>query len=79
MNAPIDASGRISDGYRFIQHCAHGVLCGLKDGRVPGTYYIKPNQPGLGSHVCNCGYVVSPEAQGQGVAAAMCEHSQVVA
>ena len=24
-------------------------------GRILGTYYIKPNQPGLGSHVCNCG------------------------
>jgi hypothetical protein len=27
------------------------------DGRVAGTYFIKPNQPGLGAHVCNCGYV----------------------
>ncbi len=41
-----------------------------------GTYFIKHNQPGLGSHVCNCGYVVAPAARGQGVAAAMCEHSQ---
>jgi len=41
-----------------------------------GTYYIKPNQPGLGAHVCNCGYVVSPTAQGRGVASRMCEHSQ---
>jgi len=46
------------------------------DGPVLGTYFIKPNQPGLGSHVCNCGYVVAPEAQGQGMASAMCEHSQ---
>ncbi|HUQ10504.1 MAG TPA: N-acetyltransferase [Steroidobacteraceae bacterium] len=41
-----------------------------------GTYFIKPNQPGLGAHVCNCGYVVSPESRGRGVATAMCEHSQ---
>ena len=26
--------------------------------------------------MCNCGYVVSPAAQGQGVASLMCEHSQ---
>ncbi|MEO8387085.1 MAG: GNAT family N-acetyltransferase [Polaromonas sp.] len=45
-------------------------------GRLLGTYVLKPNQPGLGSHVCNCGYVVAPEAQGQGLASAMCEHSQ---
>lgn len=45
-------------------------------GAVLGTYFIKPNQPGLGAHVCNCGYVVAPAAQGQGVASAMCAHSQ---
>jgi ribosomal protein S18 acetylase RimI-like enzyme len=43
---------------------------------IVGTYYIKPNQPGLGSHVCNCGYVVSEHARGKGVASRMCEHSQ---
>jgi ribosomal protein S18 acetylase RimI-like enzyme len=47
-----------------------------EDGRLLGTYFIKPNQPGLGSHVCNCGYVVAPGAQGRGIAARMCEHSQ---
>ena len=46
------------------------------DGGILGTYFIKANQPGLGAHVCNCGYVVHAEAQGQGVAARMCEHSQ---
>jgi RimJ/RimL family protein N-acetyltransferase len=51
------------------------VAC-AQDGRVLGTYYIKPNQPGLGAHVCNCGYVVAADAQGQGIATAMCEHSQ---
>lgn len=48
-------------------------------GHILGTYIIKPNQPGLGSHVCNCGYVVSKEAQGQGIASQMCEHSQKLA
>lgn len=46
------------------------------DGAIVGTYYLKPNQPGLGAHVCNCGYVVAPEAEGRGIATAMCEHSQ---
>jgi RimJ/RimL family protein N-acetyltransferase len=49
------------------------------DGRIVGTYYIKPNQPGLGNHVCNCGYVVAPEARGRGIAFLMCEHSQAQA
>lgn len=51
------------------------VACGA-DGGVLGTYILKPNQPGLGSHVCNCGYVVAPEARGNGIAAALCGHSQ---
>lgn len=46
---------------------------------VVGTYYLKPNQPGLGSHVANCGYVVSAAARGQGVATTMAEHSQQLA
>ena len=45
-------------------------------GRILGTYYLKPNQPGLGRHVCNCGYVTAKQAQGQGIATMMCEHSQ---
>jgi len=49
------------------------------DGEILGTYFIKPNQPGLGSHVCNCGYAVSSQAQGKGIASRMCEHSQSAA
>lgn len=45
-------------------------------GALIGTYVLKPNQPGLGSHVCNCGYVVAESARGQGIAAMLCEHSQ---
>jgi GNAT superfamily N-acetyltransferase len=45
------------------------------DGQVVGTYYIKPNQPGQGAHVCNCGYVVAGNMRGHGIAAQMCSHS----
>jgi L-amino acid N-acyltransferase YncA len=44
-------------------------------GNIVGTYYIKPNQPTLGAHVANCGYMVDALARGQGVATAMGEHS----
>lgn len=47
--------------------------------KLVGSYFIKPNQPGLGSHVCNCGYVVASEARGLGIATEMCEHSQLEA
>lgn len=43
---------------------------------VLGTYFIKPNQPSLGAHVCNCGYIVAERARGKGIAAEMCSHSQ---
>ena len=45
------------------------------DGEMAGTYYIKPNQPGLGSHVCNAGYMVASRARGKGIGRAMCRHS----
>ena len=45
-------------------------------GEILGTYYIKSNQAGGGAHVCNCGYMTAPRARGQGVARAMCLHSQ---
>ena len=48
-------------------------------GRILGTYYIKTNYAGPGSHVCNCGYMVAHEARGKGVATAMCQHSQQIA
>jgi ribosomal protein S18 acetylase RimI-like enzyme len=48
-------------------------------GAVLGTYFIKANQPGLGSHVSNCGYIVAPPAQGRGIASLMCQHSQAQA
>ena len=34
---------------------------------------------GNGAHVANCGYVTATSARGQGVAQALCEHSQAEA
>jgi ribosomal protein S18 acetylase RimI-like enzyme len=50
-----------------------------ENGKTLGTYYIKPNQPDLGAHICNCGYMVAPDAQGQGLGTALCLHSQQTA
>jgi ribosomal protein S18 acetylase RimI-like enzyme len=46
-----------------------------EDGRVLGTYYLRANQLGGGSHVANCGYITDAAAAGRGIARAMCEHS----
>jgi ribosomal protein S18 acetylase RimI-like enzyme len=45
------------------------------EGRLLGTYYLRANQLGGGSHVANCGYITAPEASGRGFARTMCEHS----
>jgi len=49
------------------------------DGRVVGTYILKPNQPGLGSHVANAAFMVSPSARGCGIGRRMGEHSLIEA
>lgn len=52
----------------------HTYVAESEDGRVVGTYILKPNQPALGSHVANAGFMVSPEARGLGVGRRMGEH-----
>jgi ribosomal protein S18 acetylase RimI-like enzyme len=44
-------------------------------GSIVGTYNMRPNQGGGGSHVCNCGFMTSPTATGRGIARRMCEHA----
>lgn len=65
--------------HAWVEAPAKTFVCVNSSGAVVGTYYLKANQPGQGSHVCNCGYVVSPKARGFGIASAMCQHSQQTA
>ncbi len=52
----------------------------IKDnGLILGSYYIKPNASGPSSHISNCGYMVSPQSRGKGIAQKLCLHSQQVA
>jgi L-amino acid N-acyltransferase YncA len=52
----------------------HTYVAESDDGTVVGTYILKPNQPALGSHVANAGFMVSPAARGSGVGRRMGEH-----
>jgi ribosomal protein S18 acetylase RimI-like enzyme len=45
------------------------------EGSVVGTYILRANQPGLGSHVANAAFMVAPQSWGLGVGRAMGEHS----
>jgi len=51
------------------------VYVAVDGDTVLGTYWLKPNQPGLGDHVGNGGYMVSPDAKGKGIGKLMAEHS----
>lgn len=46
---------------------------------VIATYYLKTNQVGTGSHVCNAGYMVRADQRGRGLGRMLCEHSLDVA
>jgi ribosomal protein S18 acetylase RimI-like enzyme len=54
---------------------AHEVFVAEDEGTAAGTYFLRPNQMGGGSHVANCGYITAPGAFGRGVGRAMCMHS----
>lgn len=57
----------------------HTVYGARSADALVGTFYLRANQTGAGSHVANCGYVVHPDAQGRGVARAMCMASLGIA
>ncbi len=45
------------------------------EGRhLVGTYILRPNQSGAGSHVANAAFMVAPNARGRGIGRAMGEH-----
>ena len=43
-------------------------------GRILGTYILRPNQSGGGSHVANAAFMVAPDARGQGIGREIAEH-----
>lgn len=47
----------------------------LLDNKIVGTFFLKDNQPDLGSHIANAGYMVAPAAAGKRVGKTMAEFS----
>ncbi|MGC2236950.1 MAG: N-acetyltransferase [Pyrinomonadaceae bacterium] len=47
----------------------------LSENKIVGTFFIKANQPDLGSHVANAGYMVASKAKGMRVGRTMAEFS----
>lgn len=51
------------------------VAVNEEDGAIVGTSLLKANQPALGGHVANAGFMVAPDAVGRGVGRALAEHA----
>ncbi|MCU0341648.1 MAG: GNAT family N-acetyltransferase [Spirosomaceae bacterium] len=45
------------------------------EGDIAGIFFFKANQPDLGDHVANAGYMVHPDFRGRGMAEQMCRFS----
>lgn len=43
--------------------------------KMVGTFFLKANQPDLGNHVANAGYMVHPAYRGRGIAETLCRFS----
>ena len=50
----------------WFAHEKHNYVAEI-DGEIVATFWLKANQPGLGSHVANAAYMVAPTAQGEGI------------
>jgi ribosomal protein S18 acetylase RimI-like enzyme len=71
VNASLSREAALA--YWFTE--GHEVFVAEDGGTILGTYYLRRNQQGGGSHVANCGYMTAAAARGRGVASAMCQHS----
>ena len=64
-----------SEGRRHWMPSPGSTYIALLGGEVAGSYFLRPNQPGRGSHVANAGYLVGAAHRNRGFGRAMCEHS----
>jgi ribosomal protein S18 acetylase RimI-like enzyme len=63
------------DAFAYWRAAGHEVFVAEDAGGIVGSYYLRANNRGGGSHVANCGYIVAPSASRRGIARAMCTHS----
>lgn len=59
--------GLSSDAARLLWLGQERTVVAEIDGSIVGTAIMGPNRPGRGSHIATASFMVSPDAQGQGV------------
>ncbi len=75
LTPDVDSSEEICKSYLFGDKPEGEVWVVEESGKVLGGYYQRSNHHGLGSHITNCGYFVSPDARGKGLGRKLGEHS----
>ena len=63
------------EGLEYWLHPSNCCYVAERERKIVGTYILRANQPSLGAHVANAGFMVSPGARGLGVGRGMGEHS----
>ena len=71
----LDTDMSESDALQYWMGPDKTTFVSEENGVIVGTYFIRANHAGGGSHVCNCGYMTRASATGRGVARRMCAHS----
>lgn len=71
----LDPGMSVQDALAYWMAADRETFVAEADGVILGTYYLRANQGGNGSHVCNCGYMTAAAAVGRGIARRMCAHS----
>ncbi|MDG1287305.1 MAG: GNAT family N-acetyltransferase [Rickettsiales bacterium] len=74
LTLPWDAHKSEMEDYLFGDS-TYEVWALEEEGEILGCYHQRPNQKGLGDHIANGGYVVSPDVRGKGVGRHLGEHS----
>jgi ribosomal protein S18 acetylase RimI-like enzyme len=59
----------------FWMASGSNAFVGIVEGTIRGAYLVRPNQPGLGSHIANAAFIVDPVARGLGLGESMGWHA----
>ncbi|MGB3405586.1 MAG: GNAT family N-acetyltransferase [Microcoleaceae cyanobacterium] len=65
----------VEEAYQLWMQLPTFTYVAIQDAEIVGTYYLKPNQLGLGSHVCNAGFMVLSTARGRGIGRTLGKHA----
>jgi ribosomal protein S18 acetylase RimI-like enzyme len=63
----------------WLLHKSFVAVARTADGRLAGSYYLRPNFPGRAAHIANAGYFVVAGLRDRGIGSALVRHSLATA